>query len=110
MVQNIDFFKDKGKMEKKIKDPRFDRAELDPDTSDECFTTELSDLEGDNLYRKYKFLQHEAKEDHRALEAKHEEYKKAILNQKILRKGDKNAQRPWKELEKELYVKKFKTS
>ena len=33
----------------------------------------------------------------------------ALKNQRVLAKGDKKAQRPWKELEKELFVKKFKT-
>ena len=96
-------------MEKKIKDPRFDRAEPDADTSDECFTTDLSDLEADQVYRRYKLLQREAKEDHRQLESKIEEFKLAIKNQKVLQKGDKKAQRPWRELEKELYVKQFNT-
>ena len=103
----FDYFKD-PQMEKKIKDKRFDKKEADTDTSDECFTTDLSDLEADNVYRRYKLIHREAKEDHRMLEEKHSDFKKALLNQKILQRGDKAAQRPWRELEQELFHKKFR--
>ena len=92
----FDFFKDKDKLEKKIKDERFDRHEPDTDTSDECFTTDFSDMEANDVYRRYKLLQRETKEDHRMLHDKYEEYKLALKNQKVMQKGDKSAQRPWR--------------
>ena len=52
-----------------------------PDTSDEYFSTELSDPEDNHLYRRYKLLSYEAKEDHRSLEAKEEELKAALKEQ-----------------------------
>ena len=106
----FDYFKNPDNLQKKIKDERFDRHEADADTSDECFTTDFSDMEANDVYRRFKLLSKEAKDDHRMLESKYQEYKLALKNQKVLEKGDKNAQRPWRDLERELYLKKFNTS
>ena len=65
-------------MENKIKDKRFDLAGHLPDTSDEYYTTELSDPDDNEVYRKYKLLSYETSEDHRALEKKQEELKAAM--------------------------------
>lgn len=41
--ERFDYFKDEGRMARKIKDPRFDlKGEL-PDTEDECFTTDFDE-------------------------------------------------------------------
>ena len=77
----FDYFKDKDKMENKIKDERFDLPGPLPDTSDEYFTTELSDPDDNLVYRNYKLLSYETKEDHRALEKKQEELKAAMKEQ-----------------------------
>ena len=67
-------------------------------------------MEANDVYKRYKMIQREAKEDHRMIENKYEEYKLALKNQVVLEKGDKKAQRPWRELENELFVKKYNTT
>jgi hypothetical protein len=97
-------------LERKIKDARFDRHQPDDDTSDECFSTDFSDMEANDIYKRYRIVQREAKEDHRMIEKKYEDYKLALKNQVVLEKGDKKAQRPWRELENELFIKKYNTT
>ena len=52
-------------MERKIKDERYDlKGEL-PDSEDEIiFSDEFSDPEADLIYKKYKMMNYEAKNDH----------------------------------------------
>ena len=74
----FDYFKDKDKMEKKIKDKRYDITGHPSDTSDDLFTTELSDEADNHIYRQYKLHHYEAKREHHELANKVEELKHAI--------------------------------
>lgn len=41
--ERFDYFKEEGKMARKIKDHRYDLKGEIPDTEDECFTTDFDD-------------------------------------------------------------------
>ena len=65
----FDYFKDKKRMENKIKDPRFDLTGELPDTEDEALTTDF-EIEADaddpidaTLYKRYKMIQSRLKRD-----------------------------------------------
>ena len=94
-------------MEKKIKDKRYDITGYPSDTSDDLFTTELSD-EGDNhIYRQYKLRNYEAKKDHHELSKKVEELEHAVRESSKGQNRDSNI-RPVKVILSELQTKKFK--
>ena len=103
----FDYFKDKDKMEKKIKDKRYDITGHPSDTSDDLFTTELSDEADNHIYRQYKLHHYEAKREHHELANKVEELKHAIRESSNRQGRDANT-RPVKAIIDELTTKKFK--
>ena len=94
-------------MEKKIKDKRYDVTSHPSDTSDDLFTTDLSDAADNHIYRQYKLHHYEAKQEHHELSNKVEELKHAIRESSSRRGRDANT-RPVKTIIAELTHKKFK--
>ena len=96
-------------MKNKIKDKRYDIVGHPSDTSDDMFTTDLSDEGSNQIYRQYKLRHYEAKKDHHELSNKVKELEHAVREASKGRTRDSNT-RPIKVILGELQTKKFKQS
>lgn len=82
-------------MRNKRRSDRFDVGNKETNSDDELFSTEMSDMETNMVYRHYKTMKHEAKVTREDMEAKELQIKLALEQQEKGMQTGETRSEPW---------------